>query len=205
MENQIAQVMGISRHRLAIDGKGVTTLVAFYGCPLHCAYCLNPHCNRANTLLQYFYPTTLYEKVKIDDLYFVATGGGITFGGGEPALYSSFIAEFRNICNPEWNINLETSLNVPLTHIRKLHHIVNHFIIDIKDINDEIYQQYTGRSNLKVIANLRWLVEQGAADKITVRVPNIPNYNTAEDVRKSVVFLQELGIQDVDIFNYVIK
>ena len=33
-------LIGIARHRLSIDGEGVTTLVAFHGCPLHCKYCL---------------------------------------------------------------------------------------------------------------------------------------------------------------------
>jgi len=36
-------ISGISRHRLATDGEGVTTLVGFHGCPLCCGYCLNPH------------------------------------------------------------------------------------------------------------------------------------------------------------------
>ena len=37
-----AALIGISRHRLTTDGEGVTTLVAFHGCPLRCKYCLNP-------------------------------------------------------------------------------------------------------------------------------------------------------------------
>ena len=39
-----APLIGICRHRLTTDGTGVTTLVAFHGCPLHCQYCLNPQC-----------------------------------------------------------------------------------------------------------------------------------------------------------------
>lgn len=36
-------LIGIARHRLTIDGEGVTTLVAFHGCPVAvCKYCLNP-------------------------------------------------------------------------------------------------------------------------------------------------------------------
>ena len=35
-------IIGISRHRIATDGEGVTTLVAFHGCTLRCQYCLNP-------------------------------------------------------------------------------------------------------------------------------------------------------------------
>ena len=33
-------IFGISRHRMGVDGKGVTTLVTFMGCPLKCRYCL---------------------------------------------------------------------------------------------------------------------------------------------------------------------
>ncbi|MCB6973223.1 carboxypeptidase-like regulatory domain-containing protein [Butyricimonas sp. DFI.6.44] len=36
------KVIGIERHRLQTDGEGVSTLVAFHGCPLRCRYCLNP-------------------------------------------------------------------------------------------------------------------------------------------------------------------
>ena len=39
LRNGVA-VIGISRHRLGTDGKGVTTLVALHGCPLRCKYCL---------------------------------------------------------------------------------------------------------------------------------------------------------------------
>ena len=41
----MAEIIGISRHRIGVDGKGVTTLVAFHGCPLDCKYCLNPQCH----------------------------------------------------------------------------------------------------------------------------------------------------------------
>jgi len=37
-----AVLVGLSRHRINVDGAGVTTLVAFHGCPLDCKYCLNP-------------------------------------------------------------------------------------------------------------------------------------------------------------------
>lgn len=38
-------IFGIYRHRMGIDGKGITTLVAFMGCPLKCKYCLNDECH----------------------------------------------------------------------------------------------------------------------------------------------------------------
>ena len=75
-------VFGIKRHRMTTDGTGVSTLVGAYGCPLKCRYCLNPLAWNPETLKKCIpmSPETLYEKVKIDALYFLATGGGITFG-----------------------------------------------------------------------------------------------------------------------------
>ena len=79
-----AKFIGFRRHCLTTDGEGVTTLAAFWGCPLRCQYCLNPHSLREGTKCEELTPTQLYDKVKLDNLYFLATNGGVTFGGGEP-------------------------------------------------------------------------------------------------------------------------
>lgn len=88
-------LIGLSRHRIGVDGAGVTTLVAFHGCPLRCKYCLNPKALSLNGVWKRFIPEELYNHVKQDDLYFRATSGGVTFGGGEPLLsckrYCTFI------------------------------------------------------------------------------------------------------------------
>ena len=81
-----AKFIGFRRHCLTTDGEGVTTLAAFWGCPLRCQYCLNPHSLREGTKCEELTPSQLYDKVKIDNLYFLATNGGVTFGGGEPLL-----------------------------------------------------------------------------------------------------------------------
>lgn len=196
-------ILGISRHRLETDGEGVTTLVAFYGCPLHCKYCINPQCHITEGAKEKLSPIQLYEKVKIDDLYFLVTGGGITFGGGEPLLHSNFIAEFRNICSNEWKIHIETSLNVEREHVSSLIDIVASWIIDIKDWNEDIYSHYTGVGNKQVKENLRYLLSKGLTDKIVVRVPNIANFNTEADVVKTMVELKELGVMHIDKFAYI--
>ena len=79
-------LIGISRHRIGVDGEGVTTLVAFHGCPLRCQYCLNPKALSPNGVWKRYTPEELYNHVKQDELYFCATGGGVTFGGGEPLI-----------------------------------------------------------------------------------------------------------------------
>lgn len=196
-----APFIGIVRHRIQTDGKGVSTLAAFHGCPLHCRYCLNPQCQREG-VWRIFTPESLYEEVKIDQLYFLATGGGITFGGGEPSMYPDFIVRFREICGPEWNLTLETSLNVPADNIRRLSSVVNQFIIDIKDTNDEIYRRYTGLSNQRVLDNLQELLKEGRGDDLIVRLPLIKDFNTQEDIERSTVKLRAMGVEHFDFFTY---
>ncbi len=198
-----APILGISRHRVLTDGDGITTLVAFYGCPLDCRYCVNPQCKHTPAPKDYYTPESLLEAVAADSLYYRATNGGITFGGGEPTLQSRFIAEFRRICPPEWHITLETSLNVPREHIERLLPVVDRWIVDVKDCNDAIYMAYTGKSNVQAMENLnRLLVAGKGADCIAVRVPLIAGYNTKDDVAKSVAELRRMGVSDIEEFAY---
>lgn len=203
MANIEAPIIGISRHRLQTDGIGVTTLVAFHGCPLRCKFCLNPHSWRDETCSTIFTVNKLYETVKIDELYFLATNGGITFGGGEPCLYDRFIREFRKLCGSKWNLSLETSLNVPLAVLKRLFHVIDHYIIDIKDYDSSIYRNYTGQSNFKALCNLEWLADQGINGRITVRVPYIEGYNSEETMQKTVEYVKSLSINNIDIFRYI--
>ena len=124
-----AALIGISRHRLTTDGEGVTTLVAFHGCPLRCKYCLNPQSFAQEGVWKQYDCEQLYEEVKIDELYFLATHGGVTFGGGEPALQSNFISEFRRLCGTGWKITIETSLNEPQENIERLLPMVDCYIV----------------------------------------------------------------------------
>ena len=190
---------------MATDGTGVTTLAAFWGCPLKCKYCLNPQSLRKNASVQNYTPEELFQIVKIDQLYFLATGGGITFGGGEPCLYPTFIKEFRTYCGEEWKINIETSLNIPEANLIEIFPIVNNYIVDIKDINNDIYKKYTGKSNRLSINNLKWLIAQGKADKICVRVPLIPNFNSEKDTENTILTLKDMGIKEFEKFTYILK
>lgn len=203
---QSAPIIGLGRHRLSVDGKGVTTLVAFHGCTLHCHYCLNSSCLMPGGVWREVTTEELLEEVRIDNLYFVATGGGITFGGGEPCLRSLFIEEFAGMMPQEWNITIETCLNVERQHVERLLPIVSQWIIDVKDMNREIYKAYTGKSNKRTIDNLRWLLRhKGMAERIILRLPHIPEYNTDEDVKQSRQLLKDMGIKTFDEFNYIVK
>lgn len=206
MQSEItAPFIAINRHRLTTDGEGVTTLVGFHGCPLHCEYCLNAQCLQADGVWCRLTPGELYSEVEIDDLYFMATGGGICFGGGEPLLRSDFIKAFAEIMNPEWKLTIETSLNVPLENVKAIASLVQMWYVDIKDMNPDIYKAYGCKENKQVISNLQWLAANGYADKVIIRLPLIPEYNTDEDRQRGQQQLEKMGFTNFDKFNYIVR
>lgn len=200
-----APFIGISRHRIGIDGSGVTTLAAFHGCPLRCHYCLNPHSLENEERCLLLSPEELYQRLAIDNLYFIATGGGVCFGGGEPLLRVDFIKEFRQLCGRDWKLTAETSLNVQPQNVEEAATIIDDFIVDIKDTNPTIYRAYTGRSNDLPLANLQRLIALKGEKHIIVRIPSIPHYNTPDDVARSVEQIRYMGITRIDQFGYIIR
>ena len=198
-----APFIGINRHRIGVDGEGVTTLAAFHGCPLHCRYCLNPSCLDPKATVRRRTPETLYQEMLIDNLYFMATGGGICFGGGEPLLRPNFIRQFHSLCAARWKITIETSLNVPPESLQAVAPIADLFIIDIKDADDGIYTAYTGKTNRLVWDNLAWLAENYNLEHVVIRVPQIPEFNTQADVERSMERLSEIGFSQFDRLIYI--
>ena len=201
MNSNTAPIMGFERLRENVDGPGLRTLVLFAGCPLHCEYCLNKMLLKSG-IKKDFTPKELYDILKIDCSYFEISDGGITFGGGEPALQSRFIKDFYELCNEmddDMDIRLETSLNVQLEHIQLLAPFVSKFYVDIKDMDPEIYCDYTHEYNHFVYTNLEWLSKNGYASKILCRVPLIPEFNTVENQVNNIKSLREMGFETESI------
>ena len=198
-------MIGIERLRMGIDGTGVRTLIGTAGCPLRCHYCINPHAWNGSGKIRKFSPEELYERVRIDSLYFQATGGGLTFGGGEPMLHIEKIQEFRNVCPNSWTFWVETSLQAEEEEIRTAADVFDHFIVDIKTTDPDIYRAYTGGDGTRAIRNLKLLLELVGSDRITVRVPLIPGYVDEVTRRDSADLLKNMGIRDLDFLTYFQK
>ena len=197
--------IGVNRHRIGVDGEGVTTLAAFHGCPLRCRYCLNPSCLDIDARVRRFTPETLYQELLIDDLYFVATGGGVCFGGGEPLLRIDFIEAFRALCGKSWNLTAETSLQVPAESVRRACAVVGDFIVDIKESDPDIYRAYTGGDARRAWDNLRLLLSLVGPEHVTVRVPLIPSFNSEADTDRTADRLAALGVTRLDRFTYRVQ
>ena len=204
MAEPLYPLLGLSRLRMGTDGTGVTTLIAGAGCPLRCRWCINEKLLR-EAPAENVTAAELLGRVKIDDLYFRATGGGVCFGGGESLLHAAFIRRFRELCPDEWAISAETSLAVPRENLEAALGAVDLFIVDCKDMDAEIYRRYTGADGARMKENLRLLLDRAGPEKVLVRVPLIPRCNTPEDQKKSTEELRAMGVERLELFDYVIK
>lgn len=198
------KILSISRLRTYTDGDGISTLVGCMGCPLRCAYCLNPYSWDGSLKSQSFTIDELYEKVKIDNLYFLSTGGGIVFGGGEPLLYSKFIKEFiEKYKITGWKFGIETSLSVKKENLMEIIDYIDFFIVDTKDMNKQRYELYTLGDYDLFIDNLKFLKDNFDADKIRLRVPEIPKLNKSNDIAENYEILKRMGFLHIENFRYI--
>lgn len=201
MSNEIDR---ISRLRMGTDGPGIRTLILFHGCPLKCKYCWNKECNNDKALRSEYPIDELIHTVEIDSIYFKMTGGGVTFGGGEPLTASAYISDFCVAADQDWNYVIETSLFVPWENIERLIPYIDLWIVDIKSIDNEIYEEYTGQNNEIVLDNLRRLSEIAGPDRIRIRVPIIPGYNSGKMVYDQLAVNEDISecAENIEIFEY---
>ena len=197
-------IIAVQRHRFKTDGRGITTLIGLSGCPLKCKYCINKKVLEQKNPIK-TKTVELLQEIMQDYCYFVATGGGVTFGGGEPLLHYNQIKEFIDILPKYISVNIETSLNIELVALESLINYIDNWIIDIKDINPVIYKKYTGVSNDLVIDNLKYIASKKYQDKCIIRIPLIPEYNCEADRKKSIEYVKKLGFNNIDIFKYVVR
>ena len=149
-----------------------------------------------------FSPNEVIDILKKDDIYYLMSGGGMVFGGGEPLLHSKFIHKICTLADGRWARRIETSLNVPWDYIKPVLYDMDEWIIDIKDINDDIYKKYTGISNQNMLKNLLRIGNKISTEKIHIRVPKISGYNSAYDVEKSVEWIRENMAIEPEVFEY---
>ncbi|WP_303370780.1 radical SAM protein [Methanobrevibacter sp.] len=197
-------VSKISRLRTYSDGDGVSTLIGCMGCPLRCAYCINPFSWDDSVKPKKYTLDELYDEVKKDHIYFLATGGGLVFGGGEPLLHHKFIKEFiSKYKSTGWKFTLETSLSTKQEFLKDIIDCIDYFIVDTKDMDKMGYELYTKGDYDLFISNLKYLLANVEPEKIRVRVPKIPKFNTDEDIKSDCEKLQEMGFKNIEFFNYI--
>ena len=122
----------------------------------------------------------LHEILLADRAYYQATGGGVTFSGGECMLYPAFVAELaKRCCDSGISVAVDTAGNVPWASFEQVLPYVDCFLYDVKALDGVLHKEGTGVGNELILENLDKLVKTGRS--VIVRTPVIPGYNEGEE------------------------
>ena len=169
------------------DGPGTRVTVFMKGCPLRCRWCHNPeglsfdiqkNMRTGQTVGKIYSSHELVEKISAFKPFFTASGGGVTFSGGEATAQEEFIYE---CCKKLSGIHkcLDTSGFCKPDSFEKLLSEFDLIYYDIKIADSKKHEEYTGQSNETILENLNILCKQ---KKIyNIRIPLIPNITDTEE------------------------
>lgn len=139
----------------------------------------------------------LGETISVEDLvselvkdraYFEKSGGGVTLSGGEPSLQPAFTLELmRSLRQAGISVALDTcGLCQPET-LMQLAAKADVVLFDLKLIDEDAHQKWTGVSNTRILSNLQALKREIEASnggkRLWVRTPLIPG---ATDSRENI-------------------
>jgi len=120
------------------------------------------------------------EVVRRDRPFYQASGGGLTLSGGEPALQIGFVLALLQAARDEGiHCCVETCGFGPAEHFAALLPLVDLFLFDLKEMDEERHRAFTGVPNRPILENLRLLHNRGAC--LRLRLPLVPGYNARPD------------------------
>ena len=147
----------------------------------------------------------IMKEIEKDAPFYRNSGGGVTFGGGEPLLYPDFISAVANRCQSEGiPVAIETCGYAPWKNLERVLDTVDLVMFDIKHMDPKIHKELCGRSNQLILKNLKALSQRDNVEVI-VRFPIIPGLNDTKDNSNSTArFVASLNgnIKRVEILPY---
>lgn len=122
-------------------------------------------------------PDVLAE-VERDRPFFAASGGGVTFSGGEPLAQPGFLLACLEACRAGGlHTAVDTCGHAEAAALRAVAAAADLILFDLKLADAEAHRRHTGVDNALILANLE--AASAAAAELWLRIPLIPAVNDA--------------------------
>ena len=142
-------------------------------CALYCPHDAREICGRRYTVEE------VLREVEKDRAFYEASGGGVTFSGGECMLQIDFLEELLRECKKNGiHTAVDTAGQVPFERFERILPHTDLILYDVKCYDSEKHRKYTGVGNELILENLARLLSSGK--KLWVRIPVIPSVNDSE-------------------------
>lgn len=137
--------------------------------------------------------------VDSDSLFYNNSGGGVTFGGGEPTAAGDFLHALLDASRSRgYHVTLDTCGFREPEKFAEVIPKVELFLFDSKHMDSEKHRELTGVPNDWILTNLDNVLRSGREARI--RIPLMPNINdTEENIAQLADFLHPRGKHEVDV------
>jgi pyruvate formate lyase activating enzyme len=210
MGNRITGVIFDIKKYALHDGPGIRTTIFLKGCPLSCWWCHNPESQNLGidtlpneTIGCEMTVEEVMGEIEKDLLFYDESGGGVTFSGGEPLIQPRFLYYLLSACKEREILTaLDTSGYASWEIINRIKTRVDLFLYDIKLLDDEKHQAYTGVSNKQILSNFERLDKEKFP--LIIRFPVIPGItDTSTELDLLVKWIEGLQTcQEINLLPY---
>ena len=148
--------------------------------------------------------TELASKLLRDKAFYIQSGGGVTFSGGEPALQADFFIETTKLLKKESvHVALDTAGNIPWESLAPLVEAVDLVLYDIKVFDNALHKHFTGVENTLILENARLIAD--IKKPMIIRLILVPDINDSEEeIENRLNFVRCMGnvVTRLDILKY---
>ncbi len=211
--DQVGRIFDIQRFSIH-DGPGIRTIVFFKGCYLRCRWCCNPEsqeygiqtmtlAGNTKTVGQDITVRELMGELEKDRAYYQRSGGGITLSGGEAMAQPDFAEALLRACHDYgFTTAIETTAFASREVIDRLLPHLDYVLMDIKHMDSDKHEAYTGKPNGTILENARYIATR--TPSLTIRVPVVPGFNdTPEEIAAIARFANTLyGVRHLHLLPY---
>lgn len=146
-------------------------------------------------------PQTLADKLRRNIPILNASGGGITFSGGEPLAHAEFLIQTMRLLYGDTTLAIQTSGYASSDVFTAVLGYCSYVLYDLKLIDKALHLRYTSVDNAPILANYRALAHQEIP--FITRIPLIPGVTDTEDNLEAIAaFMKENCIKKAELLPY---
>jgi len=134
----------------------------------------------------------LVDLLQRDRVFFDASGGGVTFSGGEPLAQPEFLAACLLECRRRGlHTAIDTCGLAPLETVLEIARLTDLVLYDLKHMDPDRHLEETGADNQAILENLRALSDGDT--ELWIRIPLVPGFNDGmANLEATGAFLEKL-------------
>jgi pyruvate formate lyase activating enzyme len=148
-------------------------------------------------------PGEVLEELLQDLPFYLESGGGVTFSGGEPLYQPDFLEDILKLSKENGlHTALDTCGSCGWEDLERQLPYLDMVLYDLKLLDDGLHKDFTGASNRKVLENYQRLTRSKV--ELRIRRPVIPGVNDSRaEIQALTDFIQNTnGVKRIDLLPY---